>query len=386
VVTTGDQYFLTFIDLSKFDLTALKNLGPAVSDTAAVYSLGSFLSETVTLTGTGISYSHIDQEFTSGSFANLNLVVSQLGRSVEATFSNLGFDDADVNLLFTSKSAGLARLLAGNDVISGGNGNDVLLGLEGRDDLRGHDGNDKIYGGAGSDVLYGHFGNDYIDGGSSSDIMFGGRGNDWYIIDDRGDKVRELKDLPFNPSLDTIESGNLSLDLGSFKYIERAALTGDRDLRLWGSADDDYLIGNEGDNLISGRAGTDAMRGNGGSDTLYGGSGRDVMTGGNEDDRFLFRNWRESEKRAPDQITDFKPGEDRIDVRAVDANSLSAGNAAFRLLSARDADFSGQAGELRWFHSGTTTVIQGDVTGDGVADLVIRLNGKVILTSGDFVL
>jgi serralysin len=52
--------------------------------------------------------------------------------------------------------------------------------------------------------------------------------------------------------------------------------------------------------------------------------------------------------------------------RRIDANVHQAGNDAFAFVGA--AEFTG-AGQLR-FHAG---VLQGDVDGDGVADLVLRL-------------
>jgi predicted extracellular nuclease len=59
--------------------------------------------------------------------------------------------------------------LGGNDVISGGNGDDVICGGAG---------NDRISGGNGDDVLLGGFGDDRLAGDNGSDRLLGGAGDD----------------------------------------------------------------------------------------------------------------------------------------------------------------------------------------------------------------
>lgn len=72
---------------------------------------------------------------------------------------------------------------SGADIIHGGGGDDVLAGGVNRDELYGDDGNDTLKGGASSDRLFGGAGNDILDGGSGeNDILTGGEGNDMYII------------------------------------------------------------------------------------------------------------------------------------------------------------------------------------------------------------
>jgi serralysin len=50
------------------------------------------------------------------------------------------------------------------------------------------------------------------------------------------------------------------------------------------------------------------------------------------------------------------------------------------------ANFHKVAGELRYAISGSTTTIQGDVNGDGVADFWLKVAGKVAFAATDFVL
>ncbi|MDF2974362.1 MAG: Ca2+-binding protein toxin, partial [Microvirga sp.] len=59
--------------------------------------------------------------------------------------------------------------------------------------LTGGRGNDRLVGEAAKDQIKGGNGHDHMDGGAGADRMWGGRGNDTYIVDDRGDRVYESK-------------------------------------------------------------------------------------------------------------------------------------------------------------------------------------------------
>nr|WP_315445165.1 immunoglobulin-like domain-containing protein [uncultured Pseudomonas sp.] len=114
--------------------------------------------------------------------------------------------------------------MPGNDIVSGGDGNDILFGdlvsfngiagegyqamqafvaqqtgvdvskvttsnvhqyitehYQAFDVSGAHDGNDTLLGGAGNDILFGSGGNDLLDGGKGNDILLGGTGNDTLI-------------------------------------------------------------------------------------------------------------------------------------------------------------------------------------------------------------
>ncbi len=67
---------------------------------------------------------------------------------------------------------------AGDDVIFGLGGPDVLDGGGGNDIICGGAGSDVVQGGAGNDFISGEDGNDALQGGAGNDIMSGGAGND----------------------------------------------------------------------------------------------------------------------------------------------------------------------------------------------------------------
>jgi Peptidase M10 serralysin C terminal len=81
-------------------------------------------------------------------------------------------------------------------------------------------------------------------------------------------------------------------------------------------------------------------------------------------------------------ITDFEIGVDIIDLSAIDANSKHAGHDDFSFISFQHFH---NAGELRESFSGGSTILSGDVNGDGKADFSILLIGHHLLHTGDFI-
>jgi serralysin len=85
-----------------------------------------------------------------------------------------------------------------------------------------------------------------------------------------------------------------------------------------------------------------------------------------------------------DTITDFDQAlAERINVGALDAKTGNSTNDDFDWIGT-DA-FSNVAGQMRYAQQGGDTFIEGDVNGDGVADLVIRLTGLYTLSADDII-
>lgn len=83
-----------------------------------------------------------------------------------------------------SGGAGDDRLTGGegNDLLRGGSGDDTLSGGEGDDVLNGGSGDDVLLGGAGDDQISGGSGDDTIEGGAGDDLLSGGSGDDVFVF------------------------------------------------------------------------------------------------------------------------------------------------------------------------------------------------------------
>ncbi|MFV2068625.1 MAG: Calx-beta domain-containing protein, partial [Pirellulales bacterium] len=133
---------------------------------------------------------------------------------------------------------------AGNDHLSGGAGDDILIGGLGNDKLKGRGGNDVLSGGAGKDDLNGGWGHDILIGGIGKDQLRGGKGDDLLI---GGSIANEDDAAALAAALADWSSGDVAaarVDLGAI--ID----DGDKD-DLKGGKGDDELFGGAGDKLKS---------------------------------------------------------------------------------------------------------------------------------------
>jgi hypothetical protein len=153
---------------------------------------------------------------------------------------------------------------------------------------------------------------------------------------------------------------------------------------LQGSTSDDTYMGTRFADTIYGRMGDDFLKGGAGNDKIHGGLGADLLKGNAGRDTFFYNTTADSPLDFNDTILDFRRGQDRINLKAIDANELAGGNQAFSFIGA--AAFSGTAGELRTEATSGGVFVYGDTDGDKVADLAIKINGMAAMVKGDFVL
>lgn len=157
--------------------------------------------------------------------------------------------------------------------------------------------------------------------------------------------------------------------------------------KIYAGGGDDYVLGGAGHDTISGSAGKDRLMGEGGNDRISGGSGADSLYGGAGADTFVFTAVKDStgSETGRDTIYDFKQTQkDKIDLKAVDANTKSSGDQAFKFIGTDS--FHKKAGELRYEKKSGDTFIFADVNGDGKADFSIKLDTSVSLKATDFIL
>jgi len=268
----------------------------------------------------------------------------------------------------------------GADTLTGGVGNDALNARGGNDRLFGLGGNDRLQGGAGADLL---------DGGAGNDTLEGGLGNDQYFLDGPGDIIRGEQGFAQGGGIDTVWIGFDGYVTPT--NIEILRLQGSANLGATGNDAPGTLVGNAGANRLEGRGGNDQINGNAGTDILVGGEGVDTLVGGAGADTFVYLAISNSRAgvASRDVINGFTraPGDrDRIDLSAIDANTLTAGvNEAFTFVT---SGFTGAAGQLRVQSLGgpNACIVEADVNGDRVADFQIFVNLQTTMQVGDFIL
>ena len=231
----------------------------------------------------------------------------------------------------------------GNDIIEALAGDDVVLAGAGNDTVRGGDGDDSVEGGDGEDVLDGGTGDDTVLGGADNDTLTGAQGDD---ILDGGDGDDEVEG---GSGDDTLLGGNgndvLSADDG-----DDVAEGGDGTDTVGGGDGDDQLSGGPGDDTLDGGPGRDALDGGAGNDSLQGGDDGDTLAGG-----------------AGEDLIDGAAGDDTLD--GGDENDSLVGGTGSDLLAGGDGNDILDGGEGNDIHDGGSgaDILVGDV-GDDVLD------------------
>ena len=266
-----------------------------------------------------------------------------------------------------------------------------------------------VYGSRGVDTLTGGFGNDIFfyaeDRFQPGDTVNGGPGG-YDGIFFRGNYTIDFNAPGYHGLLTSIENMTLSsatderyargggtefdynikladshLAAGVTLTVSGALLQASETMILDGS-----LESNGNLNIFGGKA-ADTLKGGAQADLLHGNLGADLLTGNGGADIFRYDSTAESQSSTLDQILDFTPGTDRIDLSRIDANTVAGGDQAFTWIGS--GAFSQTPGELRALDlNGTGWLVQGDTDGNGSADfsIILTLQGPTPLGGGDFIL
>ncbi len=194
----------------------------------------------------------------------------------------------------------------GTGLVTGGEGNDTLSGIE---NLTGSNYTDFLTGNAGNNRLIANDGTDTFYATAGTDTLDGGAGNDAIDFGTTGAATASLASGTY-----TITGGS-----GTFVGIEH----------LLGSSAGDNFTGDAGSNKLDGKAGNDTLSGGQGNDELWGGAGSDrlVADGGSDYVSGNYAMFDGLGDNAADTfvigtgatrvtITDFTPGVDKLDVSA----------------------------------------------------------------------
>jgi hypothetical protein len=420
-VTLNHDGTLTYDPNGKFnELTDNTTGGTNLSDTDSfTYTEGDGGTATVTVTVNGVASAGDrivggpgDNTFTVDDFedevienpdeGNDTVKTALGGRTASPSYSDLYVIPANVeNLVGTA---------AGNQGVRD-NGLDNVITMNGGDDLVVADqgGADQVDGGGGNDFLYfgGTFGaGDIANGGAGTDtlaMLAGGGatfGADQLVSIERLAVYSSTLNGPGEHSYTLVmDDGNVAA--GEELFVTAASLKSDETLTFDGSKETDgrfTVLGGAGDDLITGgaqkdflagRDGDDILNGGGGNDVLVGGRGADKLTGGTGKDWFRYEDVAESNlDDGVDTIIDYEGSAsgERIDLSAIDADINMDGNQAFTWIGT-NAAFTEQAGQLRVVQTDGKWFVEGDVDGDGVADIVIHVDIGLdyIWSSSDFI-
>jgi Ca2+-binding RTX toxin-like protein len=187
----------------------------------------------------------------------------------------------------------------GNDNITQSS-NAVVDGMDGHDIVRGSrnvvNHGSELKGGAGNDVIIGFGGADIIDGGAGTDRMVITVKNTAAFTFDATDATRYTKS---GTSFTADGSGDwqrMTIEgaTAHFKNIESFVVHGnagadiittlnDADI-VRGGHGNDAISGNGGADVLWGQVGADILTGGAGADALHGGHGKDTLNGGADND------------------------------------------------------------------------------------------------------
>ena len=159
-----------------------------------------------------------------------------------------------------------------------------------------------------------------------------------------------------------------------------------------GNVDAENIMGDAGNNTFVGSQFKDIINGGAGDDRITGAWSKDLLTGGVGRDVFDYNAKQDSGKTVSsrDVITDFLHGQDKIDLKDIDANLKKTGDQAFKFIG--QSAFHHTVGELHFAKFDNPgklhdyTLVEGDINGDGHADFQIELKGLIALSKADFVL
>ena len=343
--------------------------------TAANGTAIDLLEDTASLTNTGQIAAKVAVKITgagSHNLTNSGLILGDIRATGEGseTLNNTGTIMGDVSLG------------AGDDRFSGGHlHGDLDLGLgNDRTDARGNAVSGVILDAGGADV--------YLVDSAQTRISDTGAGRDTVLAWCNFALSDGIEVLTLRGAGDWNATGNAQANRLIGNAGNNHLLGGGGADRLLGGLGDDVLHGGRGHDRLTGSDGNDVLDGSGGADHLFGGAGSDTMMGGSGADKFVFASLSDTftEPLMCDIIADFKQGEDKIDLSAIDANTTnSVADDAFVFIG--EAAFTRQAGELR-IASSRETRVELDANGDGVADAIFTLwwTAQNTPTSADFIL
>ncbi len=253
----------------------------------------------------------------------------------------------------------------GSDEIDGGEGDDVIYAADISADeiLIGGEGNDLIYGGSGNDTIDAGDGADTVETGSGTNIADGGAGNDKIV---GGIGMDSLMGGPGNDTIDG-DGTNAVSNAAAFTFRSFSSFIARANEVVLGG--DDQITGGEGDDDVTGGPGNDTIDAGDGANLVAAGDGADDVTTGSGVD-----------------VIDAGDGENYIDAGAgADTITAGVGNDTIRAGDGNDMIRAGDGNNNIVAGTGDDDVTTGsgiDVidAGDGANHVVAGAGADVVTT------
>ena len=170
-----------------------------------------------------------------------------------------------------------------NDMVRGDAAANVFLGLAGDDMIDGGGGDDVLRG---SQPIPGDIPPELLDAIviQDDDVLIGGAGGD--VLDGGiGEDTASYRTANVGVIVDLLNLNNNTNDAAGDSYIDIEIIEGSNLAdELIGDSDGNIFHGAQGNDLINGNGGADMLLGNSGRDTINGGFGNDTIDGGQGDD------------------------------------------------------------------------------------------------------
>lgn len=208
----------------------------------------------------------------------------------------------------------------GNDSLAGGTANDSLIGGNGNDTLDGGTGNDTLIGGAGNDTFKGSQGSDSINGGDGIDTADYSQLDQTIILSGVGtiqkpgglgqDQLFRVEKVIANANVanNTIDTSQSLPGVSITVNLKTQSLAANNVPGLgalsFTAINFDNVIGTNASDLIVGDDQNNQLSGNNGNDTLDGGLGNDTLNGGAGDDTYLITGAADTIREAANSGTD----------------------------------------------------------------------------------
>jgi Ca2+-binding RTX toxin-like protein len=190
-------------------------------------------------------------------------------------------------VLYDLTGSGATPAASGNDLVTGNDGVDVILGQDGNDRLQGNAGDDYVEGGQASDWIEGDAGDDDLVGGSSTkqsgsgdatvgqldsnDAAYGGPGDD-VITGDNALVLRTGSRAHTTDRIGSVANTRMTkrsiqlFDLNGPNYLTAPSMSLSGNDRLSGGSGTDVMYGQDGNDQMSGGPNGDYLEGDGGND------------------------------------------------------------------------------------------------------------------------